>query len=440
MGNYIPVTDDDREQMLKVIGISSPEELFRDVPEELKIKGELDLPEGCSEMEAERSVRAMASKNTVYDEIFRGAGAYRHYIPAVVDETAAKENLRTAYTPYQAEISQGVLQSIYEYQSYICMLTGMEVSNAGVYDGAQAAAEAAHMCAGRGRNKVLISAAANPYVISVVKTYAFGYGMDIVIIPEKDYRTDQAALKDMLDASVAGVYVQQPNFYGSIEDAQEIGELVHAAGAKYILGVNPIAAAIMKTAVGYGADIAVGEGQPLGMPLSFGGPYLGFMAVMKKDMRSLPGRIVGETVDTEGRRGYVLTLQAREQHIRREKASSNICSNEALCALRAGCYLSAMGPDGLRNAAIQSMSKAHYLRDRLSEIGFAPADQGETFHEFVSAAPAPAEEFLSELEKHGMLGGLPLKDAHEGELLWCCTEMNSKEAVDSLVAILKGVH
>ena len=436
MGSYVPHTDKDRREMLAKIGISSLSDLYSGVPEELKVRDGLPIPDGMSEMEARKALTKLASENKVLEEVYRGAGAYRHYIPAIVDQVAQKESFLTAYTPYQAEISQGVLQSIFEYQTDICVLTGMDVSNAGVYDGAEAAAEGVMMMKDRKRTKILVSAAVHPDHLSVIRTYAFGSGTFCDVVPEKDYRTDLSTLLRMLDDTTACVYLEQPNFYGSLEDVEKAAEIIHEKGAKLVLGVNPIASAVLKTAREYGADAAVGEGQPLGMPLSFGGPYLGFMATTDKDVRRLPGRIVGETTDRDGKRGYVLTLQAREQHIRREKASSNICSNEALAALRAGVYCSAMGPEGLKKAASQSLSNAHYLARILAEAGFKPALQGEFFHEFVTASPVDPMRLEKYLEKNGILMGLPLHDKHAGEILWCATEMNTKEEMDRLARIL----
>ena len=317
----------------------------------------------------------------------------------------------------------------------ICALTGIDVSNASVYDGATAAAEAAAMCRARKRTVTLISAAAHPDVINTVRTYCYGTGDELRVVPVKDGRTDLDALKELLTPDVASFYLQQPNFYGQLEDAEAIGQLVHEAGALYIMGCNPIALGILKTPRDCGADVAVGEGQPLGMPLSYGGPYLGYMATTKKYMRKLPGRIVGETVDSKGERAYVLSLQAREQHIRREKASSNICSNQALCALTAGVYLSAMGPQGMAEAARQSMSKAHYLADALCQLsGVSLKYQGPFFHEFVTVLPQ-ADAVLAALEEAGILGGLPV----EGGVLWCATEKVSKAELDRAAAIVKEV-
>ncbi len=436
MASYIPSTRDERQKMLEVAGVKSFRELYRDVPAQMVLEdGQLNIPEGLSELEVAQKVRAMANKNKVFSTILRGAGAYDHYIPSIVSYIPTKEEFLTAYTPYQAEMSQGILQSIFEYQTMICELTGMDVSNASVYDGATAAAEAAAMCRDRKRRVTLISATAHPDTIATVKTYCYGTGDELRIIPEKDGKTDLDALKAMLGADIAGVYIQQPNFYGQLEDAQAIGQAVHEAGAMYILGCNPMALAIMRSPRDCGADIAVGEGQPLGMPLSYGGPYLGFMATTAKHMRKLPGRIVGETVDAKGERAFVLSLQAREQHIRREKAGSNICSNQALCALTAGVYMAAMGPAGMAQAASSSMSKAHYLAKELCKLpGVALKYPGEYFHEFVTTCPRQAE-ILEALERADILGGLPI----EGGILWCATEKVTKAQLDKAVAIVKEV-
>lgn len=436
MGNYIPGTKQEQKEMLAEIGFGSMEELFGHIPDEVKVKGGLKIPEGMSELEVRKKVTQMAEKNKVFPVIFRGAGAYRHFIPSVVKSVISKENLLTAYTPYQAEISQGILQSIFEYQTMICELTGMDTSNASVYDGATAAAEGIAMCRERKRKKALISETTDPKVLETVKTYCFGNGMDLVMIPSKDGLTDVDALCELIDDTTACVYIQHPNYYGSLEDAQAIGEIVHEAGAKYIMGVNPISLGIIKTPKEYGADVAVGEGQNLGLPLAFGGPYVGFMACVSAMTRKLPGRIVGQTTDHNGKVGYVLTLQAREQHIRREKASSNICSNQALCALAVGVYLASVGGEGLKNVATQCTSKAHYMAKELEKTGYQIENKGEYFHEFVTVSDVPSEKVLNALEQEGILGGYPL-DEHR--ILWCCTEMNSKEDIDRAVAIIKEV-
>ena len=436
MASYIPSTQEERLEMLKAIGLNDFKDLYKDVPQEMLLNdGDLNIPEGMSELEVGRAVAAMAAKNHVFPVVLRGAGAYDHYIPSIVKYVPAKEEFLTAYTPYQAEMSQGILQSIFEYQSIICELTGMDVSNASVYDGATAAAEAAAMCRDRKRKVTLVSATTNPEVINTIRTYCYGTGDEMRIVPAKDGKTDLAALKEMLGADIASFYVQQPNFFGQFEEAEELGKLVHEAGAMYVMGCNPIALAIMKTPAECGADVAVGEAQPLGMPLSFGGPYLGYMATLNKHLRKLPGRIVGETVDTEGRRAFCLALQAREQHIRREKASSNICSKQALCALTAGVYVSAMGPQGMTQAAKQSMAKAHYLANELCKIpGVTMKFTGEYFHEFVTEMPK-AEEVLKALENANILGGLQIEEG----ILWCCTEKVTKADIDRTVAIVKEV-
>ena len=437
MANFIPSTKEERLEMLKAVGVDDYRDLYKDVPAEMYLEDSaLNIPSGLSELEVGRAVSAMAAKNHVFPTVLRGAGAYDHYIPSIVKYIPAKEEFLTAYTPYQAEMSQGILQSIFEYQTDICELTGMDVSNASVYDGATAAAEAAAMCRDRKRRVTLISAAAHPDTINTVRTYCYGTGDELRVIPAKDGKTDLDALKAMLGADVASVYIQQPNFYGQFEDADAIGEAVHANGSMYILGCNPIALAIMKTPRDCGADVAVGEGQPLGMPLGYGGPYLGFMATTAKHMRKLPGRIVGQTVDSKGDRAFVLSLQAREQHIRREKASSNICSNQALCALTAGVYMAAMGPGGMAQAAKQSMAKAHYLAAELCKIpGVSLKYTGEFFHEFVTVMPK-ADDVLKALEKADILGGLPI----EGGVLWCATEEVSNADLDKTVAIVKEVY
>ena len=435
MASYIPSTRDERLEMLRAVGLSDYRELYKDVPADMYLDRPLNIPEGLSELEVGRKVSAMAAKNHVFPTVLRGAGAYDHYIPSIVKYIPAKEEFVTAYTPYQAEMSQGILQSIFEYQTDICELTGMDVSNASVYDGATAAAEAAAMCRDRKRRVTLISAAAHPDTINTVRTYCYGTGDELRVVPARDGKTDLDALKEMLTAEVASVYIQQPNFYGQFEDAETIGRIVHEAGAMYVMGCNPIALAIMKTPRDCGADVAVGEGQPLGMPISYGGPSLGFMATTAKHMRKLPGRIVGQTVDSNGERAYVLSLQAREQHIRREKASSNICSNQALCALTAGVYMAAMGPEGMAQAAKQSMSKAHYLANELCKLpGVSLKYAGEYFHEFVTVMPK-AEEVLEALEKADILGGLII----DGGVLWCATEKVTKAELDRTVSIVKEV-
>ncbi|MFA9464146.1 MAG: aminomethyl-transferring glycine dehydrogenase subunit GcvPA [Velocimicrobium sp.] len=439
MGSFVPATENDRQEMFAAIGIESMEELFEHLPREARLKDGLDLPKGMSEMEVRQKMESIAAKNKVFSVIFRGAGAYRHYIPSIVKSVLSKETLYTAYTPYQAEISQGILQSIFEYQTMMCELTGMDTANASVYDGASAAAEAVAMCRDRKKNKALVSETIHPEVMETIKTYCYGNGMELILIPEKNGVTDLDSLQEQMDETTACIYIQHPNFYGQLEPASEIGEITKETKARFIVGVNPISLGILKTPREYGADIAVGEGQPLGLPLSFGGPYIGFMTCTTELTRKLPGRIVGETLDSNGKTGYVLTLQAREQHIRREKASSNICSNQALCALAVSVYLSAMGAEGLKQTAIQCMSKAHYMATQLEAIGYPLVQKGEYFHEFVTFSKKPPQQVMEALEEAGILGGYPLVGKQEGQILWCCTERNTKDEIDKVIRILKEV-
>lgn len=436
MGSYIPSTREERLDMLHSIGMQSFDELYADIPQSLRLKDGLSLPVGLSEMEVARKIEEISAKNTHFSHIFRGAGSYYHYIPAIVKQVTSKEEFVTAYTPYQAEISQGLLQSIFEYQTMICELTGMDVSNASVYDGATAAAEAAAMCRDRKRGTVCVSASVDPKILSVIRTYCFGSGAPLVILPEKDGLTDVESWNAMDTSSIACLIIQTPNYHGLIEDGAAIANAVHNSGAKLIASCNPIALGLLETPGEFGADVAVGEGQPLGLPMGFGGPYLGFMASTKDMMRKLPGRIVGQTTDVDGKRAYVLTLQAREQHIRREKASSNICSNEALCAMTAAVYLSAMGSAGLEKVAASCMANARYLLDELTALGFTRKYTGEFFHEFVTICPCDAAVLSDKLAAHRYLSGLV---TGQSEMLWCTTEMNTKSEIDGLIAVIKEV-
>ena len=436
MGSYIPSTREERLAMLESIGMQSFDELYADIPEALRLKDGLSLPSGLSELEVAQKIEEIAGKNTRLSHIFRGAGSYQHYIPAIVKQVTSKEEFVTAYTPYQAEISQGLLQSIFEYQTMICELTGMDVSNASVYDGATAAAEAAAMCRDRKRGTICVSASVDPKTISVIRTYCFGSGAPLVILPEKNGLTDMESWNAMDTSSIACLIIQTPNYHGLIEDGASIANAVHNSGAKLIASCNPIALGLLETPGEFGADVAVGEGQPLGLPMGFGGPYLGFMASTKDMMRKLPGRIVGQTADVDGKRAYVLTLQAREQHIRREKASSNICSNEALCAMTAAVYLSAMGSAGLEKVAASCMANARYLLEELTALGFTRKYTGEFFHEFVTICPCDAAVLSEKLAAHGYLSGLV---TGQTEMLWCTTEMNTKSEIDGLIAVIKEV-
>lgn len=434
MGRYIPDTPLEQEMMLKEIGLHSIDDLYSMVPEEARVK-DLDLPEGLSEYEVSEQIRKLASENKVYDSIFRGAGAYKHYIPAIVKTVTSKEEFLTAYTPYQAEISQGVLQSIFEYQTQMCELTGLDVSNASVYDGAVAAAEAVFMTLERGRDEAIVADTIHPEVLNVIRTYCESRSVKLTVLASKQGLIDPETLKEAISEKTACFYVQSPNYFGLIEDVEELAKVVHEKKVRIIEGVNPISLALLKSPGEMDVDIAVGEGQPLGLPISFGGPYLGFMTCKKELMRRLPGRIVGETTDHEGRRAYVLTLQAREQHIRREKASSNICSNEALCAMTASVYLAAMGPQGLCRAAQSSMDHAHYLCRELDKLGFHRVHQGEFFNEFLTDCPIDPKILEEKLSARGILMGLPV----DGKILWCTTELNTSEKIEELLTSIKEV-
>jgi glycine dehydrogenase subunit 1 len=436
MGSYISSTDEQQEQMLHEAGYTDFDDLFSSVPADVKLNRKLAVPDGMSEMEASFRMKAFASRNTVFNRMFRGAGSYDHYIPEIVRQVTSKEEFVTAYTPYQAEISQGVLQAIFEYQTMICELTGMDVSNASVYDGATAAAESIFMCTTSSRNRVLVSESVNPRVLAVMKTYCHGRGVLLETIPCSDGATDVKKLSAMIDESVACVYIQQPNFYGILEDAAAADGIVHKNGALFVMGCNPISLALIESPAESGADIVTAEGQPLGLPVAFGGPYLGIMATKQSLVRKLPGRIVGQTVDSDGKRGFVLTLQTREQHIKREKAGSNICSNEALCALTALVYLCAMGPEGLKKAAVLSSSKAHYLQQKLAGAGFKPLYEKPFFNEFVTTCPCDVTKLTDALAEYGILGGLPLSG---GTILWCTTEKNTKADMDEVAEIARRV-
>ena len=434
MGRYVPETLSEQEAMLKQIGLEKIDDLYAMVPEEARLQ-DLHIPSGKSEMEVLEDLSSVADKNKVYQSIYRGAGVYKHYIPAIVSTITSKEEFLTAYTPYQAEISQGVLQSIFEYQTQICELTGLDVSNASVYDGAVAAAEALFMSLERNKDEVLVADTVDPQTLAVMKTYCESRDVKIVMVQNKGHRLDVEDLKAKLNERSAGLYVESPNYYGLIEEIEECTKIVHENKTKMIMGCDPIALAIYKSPGEMDVDIAVGEGQQLGMPMGFGGPYLGFMTCKKELMRKLPGRIVGETTDHDGRRAYVLTLQAREQHIRREKASSNICSNEALCAMTASVYLAAMGPRGMEKVALSCYNNARYLEERLKELGFKRVDEGEYFNEFLTTSPIDPKVLEEKLSQKKILSGLQVED----KILWCATELNTKEKIDVLADAIKEV-
>ncbi|MBQ1307222.1 MAG: aminomethyl-transferring glycine dehydrogenase subunit GcvPA [Erysipelotrichaceae bacterium] len=434
MGRYIPETLSEQEAMLKDIGYTSIDDLYSMVPEQVKLK-DLNIPEGKSELEVLEQMKEIAGQNTVFRSIFRGAGVYAHHIPAIVKTITSKEEFVTAYTPYQAEISQGVLQSIFEYQTQICELTGLDVSNASVYDGAVAAAEAIFMTLERNKDEILVSDTIDPETLAVIKTYCESRSVKVTLLKNRNHLTDLEEVKKSLNERTAGLYIESPNYYGLVEDVEAFAELMHENKARIIEGCDPVSLALYKAPGEMGVDIAVGEGQQLGLPMGFGGPYLGFMSCRKELMRKLPGRIVGETTDHEGRRAYVLTLQAREQHIRREKASSNICSNEALCAMTASVYLAAMGPEGMQKLALSCYSNAHYLAEKLNDIGFRRIDEGEFFDEFLTDSPVDPKLLEDKLAEKKILSGLSLDEG----ILWCATELNTKDKIDELIKAIREV-
>jgi glycine dehydrogenase subunit 1 len=444
---YIPHTAGDVTQMLEQVGVATLEDLFVEVPESVRLKRPLDLTEAASETELLRELKTLAAENATPEthKSFLGGGAYHHFIPTVIDLLISRSEFYTAYTPYQPEISQGTLQAVFEFQTLICQLTGMDAANASMYDGASACAEAVLMAMRLTRRKrVLLSKALNPRYRAVVATYCLYLNLELVdVAVAADGRTDLQDLADKLDESTAAVVAGYPNYFGVIEDVAALAEKAHGAGAKLITAVTePVALGLLKSPGELGADIVAGDGQSFGLPLSFGGPYVGFFAVLQKDVRGMPGRLVGETTDLEGQRGFVLTLATREQHIRREKATSNICSNQGLCALMATIFMSLLGKQGLREMAEQNLAKAAYARKQLSGVkGFSLVFDGPMFNEFVVRSEAPVSEVLTRLEEAGILAGIPLgKDYPELAdcFLVCVTEQNQREEIDALIAALQG--
>ncbi|WP_272509025.1 aminomethyl-transferring glycine dehydrogenase subunit GcvPA [Clostridium ganghwense] len=443
---YIPNVLE-QEKMLKSIGVDSIEDLFTDIPQDIRLKGELNIGNPMSELELSKYMKKLSNKNKSLDELvcFLGAGAYDHYIPSVIKHITSRSEFYTAYTPYQPEISQGTLQSIFEYETMICNLTGMDVSNASIYDGGTAAAEAAMLAVREKRNRgsIVVSKTVHPETRKIINTYMRFKGIEVIEIDYLDGVTDIEKLEKAVDKNTAGVIVQNPNFFGIIEDFTEIEKITHKNNSLLIMSVDPISLGILKTPGEIGADIAVGEGQSLGSTLSFGGPYIGFMAVTSKLMRKIPGRIVGQTEDIEGKRGFVLTLQTREQHIRREKATSNICSNEALNALAAAVYFSTMGKEGIKEVALQCTQKAHYAFKEITKKGkFKPLFDKPFFKEFAVTSEVAAGRINRELLNKGIIGGYDLRRDYSlnNSLLLCVTEKRTKEEIDTLARIFKGVQ
>ena len=440
--DYIPNTDEDRAKMLSSLGLSSIEELFRDIPGELKPKS-FSLPSGKSELEVLQYLQKLAEKNNNKPLSFLGAGFYDHFIPPAVEAITSRSEFYTSYTPYQPEISQGMLQALYEYQTAISDLTGMEVANASLYDGGTALYEAAMMALRiTKRKKVIVGEGVNPIYRRMLSSYTKNLNLGLREISTSKGLVDREKIKSGLDEDTACLILQNPNFFGCLDDFSDLVEFAHNKGVLVIISVYPISLGIIKSPGEMGADIVVGEGQSLGLPLSFGGPYLGLMATLKKYVRQMPGRIVGETTDKENKRGFVLTLQTREQHIRREKATSNICSNETLCALSALVYLSLLGKEGIKELANLCRDKTYYLLKSLSKIGMKTKFSAPVFNEFVIELPLNVDTIIKKLFKKGIVAGFPLGRYYpemKNCLLVALTEKQSKEDIDLFVKTLKEI-
>ena len=443
---FIPHTDVERQEMLKIIGKKDLSELFNVIPEEFRFP-DLDIPTALSEMEAQQQFSNLAGANNACDEMtcFLGAGAYNHYVPAAVDFLLHRGDFFTAYTPYQPEISQGTLQAIFEFQSLIANLTGMEIANASHYDGATASAEACisayHHFRGK-RPKLVLSPNLNPQYLETIHTYFGMLDESELLVPEDQMTfSDPNKLADLVDSETALVLVQYPDFLGNIYDLTALTNKAHEQGALVAVSVNPIALGLLKPPAEFGVDFVIGEGQPLGIPMSFGGPYLGFFATRKELVRKISGRIVGETVDSSGKRGYVLTLTAREQHIRREKATSNICTNQGLMALAATIYMSLLGKSGLREVAKLCYHKAHYAAQQIAGLeGYKLITQQPFFNEFVIECPKNVSVINQHMLEHGLIGGFDLEKINpklKNQMLIAVTEMNSREEIDLLLDLLE---
>lgn len=443
---YLPMTEQDKKEMLETIGVSSIDELFSAIPEKVRFTGDYKIKEAKSETSLTKELSRLAAKNANAQDYasFLGAGVYDHYRPIIVDHVISRSEFYTAYTPYQPEISQGELQAIFEFQTMICELTGMELSNSSMYDGGTSLAEAGTLAAGHTRRKkLLVSSTVHPESQDVVKTYALGQGIEVVTIPHNDGVTDIEQLKSLIDEDTAAVLVQYPNFYGQVEDLQQIGGIAHDNGALFVVSANPLALGVLTPPGALGADITVGDAQPFGIAESFGGPHCGYFAVSKKLMRKVPGRLVGETTDDQGRRGYVLTLQAREQHIRRDKATSNICSNQALTALAASVAMTALGKEGIKEIAYQNIAKTAYARQAFEKAGFDVKFGAAHFNELVVDLKQPVKEANARLFEAGIIGGYDLGLVDENlanHALIAVTEQRTKEEIDALVQELEAIH
>lgn len=443
---YLPMTETDKKAMLEQIGISEVQELFNDIPESVQFKGEYNIKKAKSETALLKELTTLAAKNADLRShtSYLGAGVYDHYMPVIVDHVLSRSEFYTAYTPYQPEISQGELQAIFEFQTMICELTGMDVANSSMYDGGTALAEAAMLSSGHTkRKKVLLSSTVHPETKDVVKTYAKGQYVEVVEIPYKDGVTDLDALKSEIGDDIAAVIVQYPNFFGRIEPMKELEEIIHANKAMFVVSSNPLALGALTPPGAFGADIVAGDAQPFGIPTSFGGPHCGYFAVTNKLVRKIPGRLVGQTKDDQGRRGFVLTLQAREQHIRRDKATSNICSNQALNALAASVAMTALGKKGVKEMAVSNIQRAHYAKKALENKGFTIAFNGPSFNEFVIVLNKPVKEVNQLLLQEGIIGGYDLgRDYPElkNHMLVAVTELRTKEEIDLFVDRMGDYH
>ncbi|WP_084031418.1 aminomethyl-transferring glycine dehydrogenase subunit GcvPA [Anaerobacillus arseniciselenatis] len=443
---YLPVTEQDKKEMMDEIGVNSVEELFSDIPEKVRFKGEMDLKEALSEPGILKELGRMASKNANSGDYtsFLGAGVYEHYIPSVVDHIISRSEFYTAYTPYQPEISQGELQAIFEFQTMISELTGMELANSSMYDGPTALSEAAMMSAGQTKKKtILVSKAVHPEAREVIKTNAKGQNLTVVEIEIEEGVTNIDDLSQKYDDNTACVVVQYPNFFGNVENLAEIEKIAHSKKGLFVVSSNPLSLGVLQPPGKFGADIVVGDAQPFGISAQFGGPHCGFFATTKKLMRKVPGRLVGQTTDDQGQRGFVLTLQAREQHIRRDKATSNICSNQALNALAASVAMSALGKKGIKEMALQNIQKANYAKKAFINKGFTVAfSKNAIFNEFVIKFSRPVQEVNEMLLQKGIIGGYDLgRDFSEfdNHMTIAVTELRSKEEIDHLVLALEGV-
>lgn len=443
---YLPMTEEDKRAMLETIGVTSVDELFGDIPEKVRFKGELNITPAKSETSLMKELFQMANRNADLKRnvSFLGAGVYDHYIPVIVDHVISRSEFYTAYTPYQPEISQGELQAIFEFQTMICELTGMDVANSSMYDGGTALAEAAMLSAGHTKRKtILVSHAVHPEYRDVLKTYAKGQNLEVIEVPVSEGVTDINALKGLVNEGTAAVIVQYPNFFGRIEPMKELEEIIHAGKAMFVVSSNPLSLGVLTPPGKFGADIVAGDAQVFGISTAFGGPHCGYFAVTNKLMRKLPGRLVGQTTDDEGRRGFVLTLQAREQHIRREKATSNICSNQALNALAASVAMTALGKKGVREMAASNLQKAHYAKTAFKAHEFDVVYDGHFFNEFVIKLNKPVKEVNQQLLQKGIIGGYALgRDYPElsNHMLIAVTEQRTKDEIDTFVKELGDFH